>query len=180
MKTVFVCAPAIGNYVESLAMADSICKMAQNQGHFSVIGRLPMPGDEANQKLQEIQLRQCEEVWLYYDGRRFRRDLLVDLDRAAAAGKAIRLVKTEILPESRRLAAASLLAADSYADAPGRDNGSDVEAGQDEVREVEEPQLNIDRLLLALKGLGEILDEAALQVAELRAAAASSLKRIAN
>ena len=156
MKKVFVCSPSIGDFNTNLAMADSICKIAVNQGHFPVIGQPLLPGLETLDELEELQFRQCDEVWLYYDGRKLRRDMLFDLQRAARAGKPVRLVQSEPAASLWPLAADSYFAADSYADAPDREI-EDETAPDPSVEFAAEP-VRINGLLLAVKQLEELVE----------------------
>jgi len=158
MKTIFICSPSIGDFNTNLALADSIGQIAVNQGHFPVIGSPMLPGQETLEELQETQLRQCDEVWLYYDGQKLRRDMLTDLQRAARAGKPVRLVQRETLAQSWPVAADSYFAADSYADAPGCDDAVEAEIVPDPSLEFAAEPVRISGLLLALKQLEELLE----------------------
>ena len=158
MKTVFVCSPSIGAFDTNMAMADTISKIAVNQGHFPVIGSPILPGQEPLDELQEAQLRLCDEVWLFYDGRKLRRDILSDLQRAARAGKPVRLVQPEPVAEPWPLAADVYFAADSYGEAPNRDDTPINEAVQDGSVQFAAEPVRISGLLLALKQLEGLLE----------------------
>lgn len=154
MKSVFICAPSIGNYAQNKAYAHGLHYLALKQGHFPITGSPQMPGNEAADELESIQLRQCDEVWLYYDGHKLRRDMLVDIQRAASADKPIRLVQHEPTLEEWPMTKKSWpFAADSYASAPDHDE----EPSPDLTVNIPMQPLNIASLLLALKELEELL-----------------------
>lgn len=162
MKSVFVCAPAIGNYDQNQAMACSMCNLALKQGHFPVMGSAQLPDDE----LEKMQLSQCDEVWLYYDGQKLRRDMLTDIQRAASADKPVRLIQHEPTAESWPLttrswplAADSYFAADSYADAPDRETELEAESINDPSVEFAAEPVRIAGLLLALKEFETLVGE---------------------
>lgn len=154
MKEVLICSPSIGDLLENLAVAESICEFAANQGYVPVISPTIMPGRKPADGIQQQHINKCDEVWLYC-AEGLAPEVLSDLRCAVRTSKPVKLVREAPQGEPQ------VLAADSYAEAPGLDkeNRSEADEGQpgNPSSELIMEAFSIDGLLLALRELDDIV-----------------------
>lgn len=154
MKKVLICSPSIGDFFENLAVADSICEFAANQGYLPMISTSIIPGRKTVNDIEQQHINNCDEVWLYCaDG--LAREMLPDLRLAVRAGKPVKLIR------EASSAGSQIEAADSYAEAPDVDDERRIEGGEGQPERDQSAMLmgafSIDGLLLALRELDDIV-----------------------